>query len=273
MKASAHSIYDVAAPTFERYRPLPSHAVEAIRSTIWNVAHLPEEACVLDVGAGTGRIGKAFAAAGATYAGVDSSFAMLLEFSRKPAFEEWKTCLLAQADGRQLPFQNATFDVVLLMQVLTGTGSWREMLEECRRVLRAGGIVAVGHMATPEAGTDAQLRHRLRAILEEMQIVWHQPRESRKEALAWLESAAARHSHREVAFWNVSSSAEEFFMRHRTGARFAALPCSVQDEALRRLQAWLEMNPGMIKSNNVGERHSFELDIFEFQEGSGFVQK
>lgn len=264
MKPSARSNYDLAASSFEYHRPLPSHAVEAIRATIWSVVRPPEQARVLDVGAGTGRIGQVFAAAGAIYAGVDSSLAMLMEFSRKPAFQEWKTCLLAQADGRELPFPNASFNVVLLMQVLSGSGAWREILEECRRVLRSGGVIVAGHMKSPESGTDVQLRHRLRAILEEMQIAWHQPSESRREALAWLESAAARHWHREAAFWNVSSSVEEFFLRHRTGARFAALPCSVQDEALRRLQAWLEMHPAIMKSNNLEERHSFELDIFEF---------
>jgi SAM-dependent methyltransferase len=236
--------------------------VEAIRSTIWSVARLPERARVLDLGAGTGRIGKAFLAAGDFYVGVDSSLAMLQEFSAKPEFRESKTCLLAQAEGRQLPFQNASFDLVLLMQVLSAA-NWRPLLDECRRVLRPGGIIAAGHTRSPGSGVDAQLKRQLVAILEAMQVPWHQPRESQRQAIVWLESAAACYWYREAALWRVTTSAEEFLLRHRTGAQFAALPLAVQEEALARLRAWAETNLGSVKAS-FEEHRSFELGIFEF---------
>jgi ubiquinone/menaquinone biosynthesis C-methylase UbiE len=184
LKPPEVSIYDTTASTFERYRSLPSSVVESIRSAIWTEARLPDQARVLDLGAGTGRIGKAFLAAGDFYVGVDSSLGMLQEFSAKPEFRESKTSLLAQAEGCQLPFQNAVFDLVLLMQVLSAA-NWRPMLDECRRVLRPGGIVAVGHTRSPESGVDAQLKRQLVAIFEAMRIPWRQPKESRRQALAW----------------------------------------------------------------------------------------
>jgi ubiquinone/menaquinone biosynthesis C-methylase UbiE len=237
--------------------------VEAIRSATWSAACLPERARVLDLGAGTGRIAKAFLAAGDFYVGVDSSLAMLQEFSAKPDFRESKTCFLAQAEGRQLPFKNAIFDLVLLMQVLSAAGNWQELLGECRRVLRPGGIIVVGHARSPESGVDAQLKRQLTAILEAMRVPWHQPRESRRQALAWLEAASVRHWYREAASWKVMTSAEEFLSRHRTGARFAALPLSIQAEALARLRAWAETNVGSVNAK-FDEQHSFELGIFEF---------
>jgi ubiquinone/menaquinone biosynthesis C-methylase UbiE len=202
-------------------------------------------------------------AAGDFYVGVDSSFAMLQEFSVKPEFRESKTSLLAQAEGRQLPFQNAVFDLVLLMQVLSAAGNWRALLGECRRVLKPGGIIAVGHTRSPESGIDAQLKRQLVAILEAMQVPWHQPRESRRQALAWLEAASVRHCYREATSWTVTTSAEEFLSRHRTGARFAALPPAVQEEALARLRAWAETNFGSVNAS-FEEQHSFEMGIFEF---------
>lgn len=262
MTPTGSSVYDATASSFERYRALPSSVVEAIRSAIWSAARLPECARVLDLGAGTGRIGKAFLAAGDFYVGVDSSLAMLQEFSAKPEFRKSKNSLLAQAEGRQLPFQNASFHLVLLMQVLSA-GNWRPLIDECRRVLRPGGIIAVGHMKSPESGVDTQLKRQLAAILEEMQIPWHQPRESRRQALAWLESASVRHWYREAAVWKVSTNAEEFLSRHRTGARFAALPPAVQEKALARLRAWAEINFGSVTAG-FEEQHSFELSIFEF---------
>jgi ubiquinone/menaquinone biosynthesis C-methylase UbiE len=263
LKLTGTSAYDTTASSFERHRALPSSVIEAIRSAIWSAARLPDLARVLDVGAGTGRIGKAFLAAGDFYVGVDSSLAMLQEFSAKPEFSESKTCLLAQAEGRQLPFQNASFDLVLLMQVLSAAGNWRPMLDECRRVLRPGGIIAAGHTRSPESGIDAQLKRQLVSILEAMQVPWHQPRESRRQALAWLEAASVRHWYREAAVWTVTTSAKEFLSRHRTGARFAALPLAVQEEALARLRTWAETNFGSV-SASFEEQHSFELSIFEF---------
>jgi len=263
LKPPGTSAYDTAASSFERHRALPSSVVESIRSAIWTTARLPDRARVLDVGAGTGRIGKAFLAAGDFYIGVDSSHAMLQEFSVKPEFRESKTSLLAQAEGRRLPFQNASFDLVLLMQVLSAAGNWRELLEECRRVLRPGGIIAAGHTRSPESGIDAQLKRQLVAILEEKQVPWHQPRESRRQAIQWLESASVRHWYRDAASWKVMTSAEEFLSRHRTGARFSALPLAVQEEALAKLRTWAETSFGSVNAS-FDEQHSFELGIFEF---------
>ncbi|HEY2362951.1 MAG TPA: class I SAM-dependent methyltransferase [Candidatus Angelobacter sp.] len=262
MKRIGTSVYDATAATFERYRSLPNAVVESIRSAIWAEAHLPDQARVLDLGAGTGRIGKAFLAAGDFYVGVDSSLGMLQEFSAKPEFRESKISLLAQAEGSQLPFKNAVFDLVLLMQVLN-SANWRPIPDECLRVLRPGGIVAVGHTKSPESGVDAQLKHQLAAILETMHVPWHQPREWRRQALAWLEVASVRHWHREAARWKVTTSAEEFLSRHQTGAKFAALPPAVQQESLARLRAWAEIN---FDSAHAGfeEHHSFDLGIFEF---------
>jgi ubiquinone/menaquinone biosynthesis C-methylase UbiE len=250
--------FDATAASFERHRGLPSHVPEAIRSAILADTGLPTPARVLDIGAGTGRIGKAFVEAGDFYAGVDTSLAMLREFPADP-----KPSILAQADGRQLPFRNAEFDLVLLMQVLSGAGDWQGILNEARRVLRPGGSVVVGHTVSPESGIDAQMKDQLTTILEEMQVSWHRPRESRRQALAWLESSTKRHVHVAAASWNVNTTPHEFLDRHRTGARFAALPVEIQERALSKLQAWAE---GTFGGLDVGfqEKRTFELDIFEF---------
>jgi hypothetical protein len=72
-----------------------------------------------------------------------------------------------------------------------------------------------------------------------------------------------RHWYREATSWKVTTSAEEFLSRHRTGARFAALPLSIQEEVLARLRAWAATNFGSVKAS-FEEQHSFDLGIFEF---------
>ena len=83
-----------------------------------------------------------------------------------------------------------------------------------------------------------------RDILEEMQVPWHRSQESRRQALAFLESISKRHTHSLAASWNVNTTAREFLQRHRTGARFAALPVDIQDQALEKLRAWAETTFG-----------------------------
>ena len=57
-------------------------------------------------------------------------------------------------------------------------------------------------------------------------------------------------------------------MRHRTGARFAALPAAVQEQALKQLADWAEMTFGSLDAG-FQEKRSFELDIFQLAEGAG----
>jgi SAM-dependent methyltransferase len=171
---------------------------------------------------------------------------------------------LAQADGQQLPFRDGSFAVVMLMQVLSGAENWQGILNETRRVVQAGGVAVVGHtVSSQQEGMNAQLKHQLALILEEMNVVRHQPQQARRQALAWLESSAGRRLHLCAASWTARTTPREFLARHRTGARFAALPASIQEDALQQLCAWAKTAFGSLDVAFPEER-SFELDVFEF---------
>src|SRR5436305_509129 len=79
---------------------------------------------LLDLGAGSGRIGAPFVAAGDDYVGVDLSAGMLREFAARTE----RVARLVQADGARLPFGDAAFDAVLLIQVFGGLSGWREFI-------------------------------------------------------------------------------------------------------------------------------------------------
>lgn len=255
---SSGSAFDAIAATFERHRALPEGAPEAIRAAIWSAAGLTGPARVLDIGAGTGRIGRAFVNAGDSYTGLDSSSAMLREFRIHAP-----NCTLVQADATSLPFDRNSFDVVLLMQVLSGAEDGRGVVAEARRVVRRGGCVAVGHTAGPELGVDSRLKGRLKVILDEMGVEFPKQEKARKEALAWLESQAVLHRHCIAASWTAQVTADGFLQRHRTGARFAKLPRDVQDGALAALREWAADRFGAL-DKSYSETRNFEVDIFEF---------
>ncbi len=252
------STFDATASTFERQRPLPKGVPEAIRAAIWSAVGLSAGARVLDIGAGTGRIGRAFVAAGDVYTGVDTSLAMLQEF---PA--DSSNCTLLQADGSHLPFSDGSFDVVLLMHVLSAAGDWKKIVREARRVVSRGGSVVVGHTVHPESGIDAQLKRRLKSILEELQVDSYRPEQSKRQALEWLATRAARHVHLVVASWSATATPGAFLQRHSTGARFAALPADMQKHALGKLRRWAEVAFASLDAE-VAETQDFEIDIYVF---------
>jgi ubiquinone/menaquinone biosynthesis C-methylase UbiE len=248
------SAFDVTAPTFERDRSLPHGVPQAIRGAILGALDAPSPR-LLDLGAGTGRIGWPFVAAGDDYVGVDFSLAMLRAFAQRGIAR------LVRADGARLPFVDASFDAVMLIQVFSGMPDWRAVVAEARRVLRARGVVVVGRTVAPTDGVDEQMKQQLAAILAEMGAASDRGT-NREGALHALEEIA-HGAGIEAAAWNDERTPRAFLARHRTGARFAALPAPVKDEALRRLAAWATKRFGSLDAA-LCERCAFELRIFRF---------
>jgi len=149
------------------------------------------------------------------------------------------------------------------MQVLSGAGDWRGLLDEARRVLRPGGFIIAGHTTMPVNGVDRRMKRRLNEILSYMGADPRRGRLRRDEALHWLEAQALRHNHLLAASWNVDRTPAQFLERHRTGAQFSALPPEIQTAALDELIAWTVTEFGSLDAV-FHEKHSFELDIFEF---------
>lgn len=254
-----NSIFDPGAASFESHRLLPSGVPEAIRAAAWQSLGGPTRRRVLDLGAGTGRIGRAFVEADDFYVGVDFSLGMLSEFAAQCPV----ACLL-QADGQDLPFPDRTFDLVLLMQVLSGAASWSKLLSEALRVVSRPGAIVVGNIVAPTSGVDAQLKRRLNTILEGMGVAMPEPKKPKGDAREWLKERCSGYKETAAAHWTADRSAGQFIVRHRTGARFAALPAEVQEEALRRLGAWAEANFGAV-NKPVEEDFSFVLNVFKIQ--------
>jgi ubiquinone/menaquinone biosynthesis C-methylase UbiE len=253
------SAFDSVAPTFDRHRALPDGAPEAIRAAVLNAVETASPR-LLDLGAGTGRIGLPFVAAGDDYAGVDLSFGMLSEFKRRAA-ECARAPRLVQADGEQLPFCDATFDAVMLIQVFGGMRGWRRLLVEARRVLRGGGVLVLGRTVAPPDGLDARMKQQLSLLLGEIGAPAKRTN-TRQDAQDWLEQEA-RGTRLVAATWTASRTARGFIERHRTGARFSALPAPVKEEAMRRLAAWAATAFGSLDAAST-EPHEFELRLFRF---------
>jgi ubiquinone/menaquinone biosynthesis C-methylase UbiE len=100
--------------------------------------HLPQSGAglrLLDVGCGTGHHLRALRARGFEAAGVDGSAAMLDEARRNNPGADFR-----QSDVEKLPFEAASFDYALCIEVLRYLPDPRPCLREMRRVLRPGGV-------------------------------------------------------------------------------------------------------------------------------------
>jgi len=251
--------YDIVAPGFDRHRRLPNGVPETIRAAILKVLSSPAPR-LLDVGAGSGRIGAAFVAAGDDYVGVDLSAGMLNEFAARE-----RVACLVQANGERLPFRDAAFDAVLLIQVFGGLSGWRKVVAEARRVLRPRGAIIVGRTRMPPDGIDARMKQQLDSILEAQ---CGRPRTNvRNDVTQWLETNSVSNVTVTAATWTATRSPRGFIERHSGGARFTQLAAPAKTRAMSELARWATATFGSL-TGEFAEAHSFELEAFRFHNGT-----
>jgi ubiquinone/menaquinone biosynthesis C-methylase UbiE len=258
------SAFDAVAPAFDRHRAIPDAAAQAIRAAIIGATDCPDPPRLLDLGAGSGRLGWPFVAAGDDYVGLDLSLGMLQAFSRRVQADGLDAVRLVQAEGRNLPFHDDVFDAVMLIHVFGGMRTWRVVLAEARRVLKGSGVLAVGRIVRPADGVDATMKQHLAARLDA--AGGRRSRQnSREDAQAWLEAAAHRSTRLATATWNVERTPRGFLERQATGAQFSSLPQVVREEALQAVSAWAQDTFGSLDAV-FRETHAFELQVYTFDD-------
>ena len=220
---------------------------------------------LLDLGAGTGRIGRPFVAAGDDYVGVDLSLGMLREFARRADAGNRHAPRLVQADGERLPFRDATFDAVMLIQVMGAARDWRRLIAEARRVLRSPGALVIGQSVMPSDGLDARMKQRLASYLDREGVASYHVN-AREDVRHRLEAIADSSARVVAAAWSAERTPRGFLERQRSGAQFSKLPDAIKDDALRDLNAWAAATFGSLDAAFT-EKHAFELLVFKFHDG------
>ncbi len=127
---------------------------------------------VLDAGAGTGRISKRLADAGADVTALDISPEMLAILNKKN-----KNIETVEGDLENMPFENETFDMVFSSLALVHLKKLEPFLDECYRVLKDDGkfILVNVHYRRPMVLEDNQGKYTIKCHN-------HFPRHVRKAA-------------------------------------------------------------------------------------------
>ena len=105
---------------------------------------------VLDIGTGTGRMAELFADTAERVVALDKNLEMLRVARAKLQHLPTARIELVQGDFADLPFAPASFDTVLLHQVLHFAPDPAPALAEAARVLRPGGRIAIVDFASHE---------------------------------------------------------------------------------------------------------------------------
>ena len=140
--ARVRSMFDAIAPRYDLVNRLMTFGLDrSWRRTTVGALGLPPNSLVLDVACGTGDLTRLAMSQGHRVIGVDLSAGMLAANGTGAP--------LVQADCRQLPFPDGTFDGLVCGYALRNFADLAGALAETARVLRPGGRVAMLEIDKP----------------------------------------------------------------------------------------------------------------------------
>jgi len=138
-------MFDAIAPRYDLVNRVMTLGMDrGWRRRAIGLLRLAPGARVLDLACGTGDIARELAGSGYKSVGADLSFGMLA--SARPG-----STPLAQADGGALPIRSGSLDGVVSGFAVRNFADLPGVLDECARVLRSGGRIALLDVDTPSS--------------------------------------------------------------------------------------------------------------------------
>ena len=137
------AMFDAIAPRYDLLNRLLTFGMDVgwRRKTVRSL-QLPTGSVVLDLACGTGDLCRELAKRGHRPVGVDRSAGMLAA--------QRTTAPLVRGDALRLPFPGNSVDGIVCGFALRNFASFKPFLDECGRVLRPGGRVALLEVSEPE---------------------------------------------------------------------------------------------------------------------------
>lgn len=145
------SVQDQFGPVAANYRTSPVHAAGEDLGAIAAVVRQYASPVVLDVGCGAGHVARTVAPLSARVVALDLTEAMLAEVRELMAAHAIENVETKQGDVERLPYDDATFDVVISRYSAHHWPNPDPAIAECLRVLRPGGRLLISDIVAPDA--------------------------------------------------------------------------------------------------------------------------
>jgi hypothetical protein len=250
--------FDVQAPEFDRRVGLPEEVCRAVAEAVLRLAATRPGDLLVEIGAGTGMIGRWFLDHPVRYVGLDLSRAMLEVFRRRPGATR---AGLVQADGaRPWPLPAGSARVVFSSRAVHLL-PLAHVVAEVFRVAGAeagagdsGSACVLGWVERPPESVKARMSRRMQELLRERGFA---PRiaGSRRLLAACGDRGAAPLPRTAVARWPARHTPRQSLdsWRSKPGLGGIVLPPGVQQEVLAALESWAAQSFGGLDAEWRGE--------------------
>ncbi|NJR17477.1 MAG: class I SAM-dependent methyltransferase [Calothrix sp. CSU_2_0] len=175
--------YNNIAPIYDQTRWMTESVAEEVADFIIALVDANPKTSFLEPGVGTGLNVLPLVRRGYSVTGIDISQEMLNQFSQK-LHKIPQNLKLIQTDASQLPFSDASFDVVLTVHMVHTVSNWKAFLDEIDRVLKPRGFYLNAQWITPPARMEferyfrailakyegVQISQRNNAVIEEINV-------------------------------------------------------------------------------------------------------
>jgi ubiquinone/menaquinone biosynthesis C-methylase UbiE len=251
--------YDGQAATYDRRRTLDENVARSAAATALAIAG--GEGTVVEIGAGTGEIGRQLAILSQHYVGLDLSRPMLARFRAKLGGGPLTADLVQAECNRSWPLRDGVANAVVAAHVV-------HLLDpvlvaaEVRRVCRPGGCLLVGRVEHNEHSLLGRLRRERQSLFAARGIPMTGGESGTRRLIACCEAAGATSlGRRLIGEWQLPVTAGDVITEWDTVGAWAGRPVApaVQAEVQAALRRWAEGEFGTLKhTESCGERFSIE---------------
>lgn len=152
---------------------------------IWRTSGVEKDACLLEIGAGTGEIGVCLAQGCAEYVGIDQSNAMLEQF-RLRLGEQPAAQLICSDANQRWPVKDGWAHIVFGSRVFHLLNA-SEVTKEVARVAHpAGATFLLGRVVRDENSVKSQMRSKMRKLMVDCGLTPRKSNRTRNDLLGQL---------------------------------------------------------------------------------------